>query len=721
MNETSVKQGNFENVSSIEVELPTSNWQLNDIELNFTDILELGKEIVNIEDKNYTGIYNDIYYKNKNFRRQGLGVQIKLNKTETLYGVYIYGKKVSDTYPKIIQVQIRGYDSISNSPNNSYYLTMDINMSTQEGWYLQNFTSPLTLPDGNFYLVLNGTNLSATGDDSYYWYYNDIDPTNSNLSTSEYDDTDTWSNGTSNSPYLYKIIRMNETLVYPEEINMTAEFNSYSYQVLNGYTQGEGYLKRNNINYKPHNEQIEIQIENNKTETLKFSLNYNFNISNIFNAPGELNVTTNRVNQWNINPEITRVSNNHTVQFEYPKSWFNLKIFKNQEEITSEIIINTIDHSIIIPNNIIENGVNWEITANSPHIDITINAPKTDFKIEQELRFSVNSPILAGNYTFILNDPFGLEKYQLLKQLPSESNLFSYEIPANSIEGDYIAYLFWNNETDAGSSLQIFTITKATLTNSDKNLFFFLIIGLIIGGGITLGFSSYVAIKKVGSKRREKLNLILKQCNDIMNIKNIIVLDVKTGIDLFSQSFEKNDLDPTLISGFLQAIHNFGVEVIEGAKNSKTVKVEYKDSIIFMTEFINLRLIVIMKSNPSKNFIYSIESLAYHIYKYYGKLIDDFQGNLIPFRSIKKLVESDLNVSLLYPLTVTIKKDMKLNQDERDMVKKAQTFMKEHNFPYFYFLYLIPENTCSPKDYQITLQLIKKGIFQPIDKKEYSN
>jgi hypothetical protein len=55
------------------------------------------------------------------------------------------------------------------------------------------------------------------------------------------------------------------------------------------------------------------------------------------------------------------------------------------------------------------------------------------------------------------------------------------------------------------------------------------------------------------------------------------------------------------------------------------------------------------------------------------------------------------------------------------MVKKAHNFMKEHNFPYFYFLYLIPDNTCSPKDFQITLDLIKKGVFQPIDKKEYLN
>jgi hypothetical protein len=50
------------------------------------------------------------------------------------------------------------------------------------------------------------------------------------------------------------------------------------------------------------------------------------------------------------------------------------------------------------------------------------------------------------------------------------------------------------------------------------------------------------------------------------------------------------------------------------------------------------------------------------------------------------------------------------------MVLKAQNFMKEQKFDYFYSLYLMPANTCAPKDYQVIFNLIEKGIFQPIDK-----
>ena len=108
-----------------------------------------------------------------------------------------------------------------------------------------------------------------------------------------------------------------------------------------------------------------------------------------------------------------------------------------------------------------------------------------------------------------------------------------------------------------------------------------------------------------------------------------------------------------------------------------------------------------------------MESLAYYIYKYYGSLIDKFDGGLKPFQGIGKLVEKFLNVSFISPLKITMNKNLKLSQDEKDMVNKASKFMREHDFDYFYSLYLLPDNTCSPKDYETILKLIEKDIFHP--------
>ncbi len=83
---------------------------------------------------------------------------------------------------------------------------------------------------------------------------------------------------------------------------------------------------------------------------------------------------------------------------------------------------------------------------------------------------------------------------------------------------------------------------------------------------------------------------------------------------------------------------------------------------------------------------------------------------------MKELIEKHLNVSFLYQLKIVENPKIKLSASEKEMILKARTFMKENNFTYFYSLYLLPENTASPKDYQIIFNLIEKGIFQPTEK-----
>lgn len=83
---------------------------------------------------------------------------------------------------------------------------------------------------------------------------------------------------------------------------------------------------------------------------------------------------------------------------------------------------------------------------------------------------------------------------------------------------------------------------------------------------------------------------------------------------------------------------------------------------------------------------------------------------------MKELIEKHLNTSFHYPLTIVENPKIKLNMSEKDMVNKALDFMKENKFNYFYSLYLMPENTCTPKNYQTIFTLIEKGIFQPTEK-----
>jgi hypothetical protein len=718
MIEYSTAQGIYSNTNRIDLELPSATWNIDDIELNFTNV-EFGIEVKTIED-NHADSLNIEKFGDK----YGYAVQIVINDPTVIYGVLVYGNNVSSEN-KPLYVQINGYNNITNSPNNTIYGTsnlLNMSYSLTPSWHLQTFIDPIFLSKGNYYLLIDGSAIGESPKSIYHWYYNNVNPNYPELNISQYDGI-SWTEGVQGTPLLHKLIQRVNYSFFPEEINMTAELGGNLFQISNQDHPGKGYLKKSNIHYRPNNKSVKIKIKNNKTESLNFTLKYNLNITNEFLAPGLLEIRYNSNNTWSVFPEIERFSDNHTLKFNYPYNWDNILILKNQQDITTEIFIDSFNKVLIIPNEIIENEAEWLIQASSPSTNFKLNIIKTEFVGGEVLEFSLDGPILNGLYEFKLIGPLGILKYNQSIMIPTQDNVFSYAIPKNITEGNYTAYVYWYNQTDAGVVSEIFSlspsITDENLSKDDIPIIF--VLGIILIGGSVIGGSSYAVInkiKKVQTKHRDKLRLILEKCSDIMNLEYIIVLDKKSGIDVYSETFGEKQIDATLISGFLQAIQNFGSEVLGRAKESRTFKVEYQKYIIIMTEFVNLRLIVIMKENPSRNFLYSIESLAYDIYKDYGNLFEKFNGVLGEFRGIKKLFEQHLNISMLYPLVIDYSIKMKLTQEEKEMVQRAITFMHESDFNYFYVLYLLPENVCSPKDYEIIQKLIQKGIFKPIDKLE---
>ncbi len=708
MTEYTTTNGFFTSTNNIDIELPSSSWKIDDIELNFTN-LEFGIDVKTFEDNPIDSVVIDKFH-------DGYGVQIVIQDPTIIHGVLIYGNTESSEN-KPIYVQINGYNNNTHSPNNVVYgapILLNMSYSLTPSWHIQTFSTPVYLTEGKYYLIMDGSSIGTSPKSDYYWYFNNEDPNYPELNFSEYD-AGSWTAGIQGMPLLYKLIQKVNYSFFPEEINMTTELNGNSFKVSNGNHRGKGYLKKSDLNYHPNKKNITIEIKNNKTESLDFNLTYNFNINNEYLVPSLLKIKFNSSNEWLIFPEIIKLSNNYFVEFNYPSSWYNISITKNQQDITSDVVIDSLNMIILIPNQLIENGVEWEIKAYSLNVDFNLNVAKTDFVGGQVLQFSIAEPVLEGTYNYILINPQGIEQFQDAITLPSEDNLFSYEIPLNVIEGDYIAYIYWHNQTDAGAQSWIFYLSPPLSSNKPQDFPILFILGIVLIGGSVIGGSGYVTLKKVQSNRNEKLRLILEKCSDVMNLEYIIVLDEKSGIDVYSEAFAEKDIEPTLISGFLQAIQNFGSEVLGRAKDSRTFKVEYRKSIVFMTEFVNLRLIVIMKENPSKNFLYTIDSLAYDIYKDYGHLFEKFKGILGDFQGIKKLLEQHLNISFIYPLKVAYSIKMKLSQAEREMIKRASNFMRENNLSNFHSINLLPENACTPKDYETILQLIEKRIFRPID------
>jgi hypothetical protein len=504
------------------------------------------------------------------------------------------------------------------------------------------------------------------------------------------------------------------TPVYPEEINMTVNIDDQYYQVSNT-SEGKGYLHKTVVDFSPNSDNYQIIVDNQASESLFFNVSFFVTLTNNLLTPSSVVAQLGATNKWSVKPTIVRQPTNYSVLFKYPTSWENISVLKDEVDITLEVIHDTIEHQIIILNDSISDGANWEIVADSINVDFSLNVQRTEYVLGQEIQFSLLTPILSGTYTFILLDSAGIPIQNQTITYPSET-IFSYDLSLTDLDGTYTAYVFWfsDSETSAGVQSQEFLISLSGPTPPPTPEFPLpLIIFIVILGAVVLGLVSYIAYKRINSYQRNKLEKFLSQCTDISNINEIIVIDTKSGIDIFSQSLGGRKLDTSLISGFLQAISNFGTAMSETAKESRTLNIVYKDSIIMQTDFVNLKLIITLKENPSTNFKFLMEDLAYDIYKQYGAEIDKFAGILKPFKDMNVLIEKHLNTSFLYRLNVKQNPKIKLSASEKEMVNKALAFMKENKFDYFYSLYLMPENISSPKDYKTIFNLIEKGIFQP--------
>ncbi len=694
------KNGTNENVGSIDIEIPSSPLNLTNIQLNFTDI-NLGREIKTIEDQPYD--YGEIFKKNPASKRLGLGVQINLTEATIIYGVYIYGYKTSET-TELIDVQLRGYDSLYNKPNSTIYRSVNFNISHISGWYLQNFSNPLSLSAGNYSLVLNGTNI-VSAFTHYYWAYNDNDPMNPNLHSSEY--ISQWLDGVQNSPYLYKLIQKTEQSYNPEAINMTIEVDDNLYNITNDLP-GNGKVEISNINLPLNQSNLIFPVYHNQSVELVFNVSYILELENDLASPGTLHISETHDNHWSVIPIINPDFSNYTVKFNFPQSWLDVNVLKNDINITGIVDINYTENDIFIPTNLISEGDLWEITARSSKIDFSLDVSRTEFLAGQELKFFISEPLLDGNYTFNLNDPYHDKIYT--SSNISESNSFTYIIPSSAIDGDYKAYIYWFNGTDAGVTTQIFVITLPFAINWS------LVVSVIIVVGLTsaISASSYMLIKKNRKKSAARKETIFNRCMDILNLNYLLIIEKKSSLNIYDQVFTDNKLNTSLISGFLEAIRTFGLDITGSEEHSQTIKLEYKNSKIIMSDFKNFRIIFIMKDIPSNQFFDSIEALSYEIEEKHGAHLKEFKGNLQPFKNMEELIKKHFGTSFLYPLKVVGTGKTRISATEKAMIGRAMDSMEKNKSKYCYTTQLMQEKGFSSKDVETIFSLIDKKVFQPI-------
>jgi hypothetical protein len=202
---------------------------------------------------------------------------------------------------------------------------------------------------------------------------------------------------------------------------------------------------------------------------------------------------------------------------------------------------------------------------------------------------------------------------------------------------------------------------------------------------------------------------------DTLNIEYFLVSDKKSGLSIYDQNIAGNDMEATFVSGFLQAIRTFGIELTKSRQESQTIKLEYQDSKILMSEFKDFRLVFIMKDSPSEGFIESVDLLSKEIDDKFGKNLENFDGDIAIFKDIRNILEEHLQIALIYPLKFERNKNVKLSQNEKSIIDRALTIMKKKIQDHFYVANLLGKKSrFQVKDAEDILKLIKKSIFIPI-------
>lgn len=690
---------NSTSVSSINIPLPSEGWNITNIELNISDI-KLGKEVKTVEDKGQT--ISTIDSKGK----LGYGVELNITEPTIIFGVYIYGYIIG-TPVLPVYVQIQGYNVGTDAPDENILGNSLINISSP-GWHLQMFEEEVSLSSDKYYLVINGSELTFPEDKATYnWFYNSSGSLN-NLNTAIYDGD--WKQDDFGKPFLHKLVQRVNRSFNAEEVNMTAEFNGSSYPILDGSTEGTGNLTINEL-IAPNNTIFSIVINNNRSIDLLFNLSYNCKIINTFFSDGQVQLREGSANGWILTPDINRVYYNYSVKFNYPTSWYNLTVRRNGLDAPN-VTISPTDKYILFTNASIIDGASWEIFANAPNVVLSLNTPKLKFGPDQDLEFSVLPPINPGNLTYILMNSLGFEEYKETIEITETTTseiVLSYTLSSNPNEGTYWAYIYWFDGENAGVISQDFKINIPFVL--DPIYIVLIVVGSIILAGAS--FTSYKLIKRSKRIHQEYRQKIYNKYMDVLNLDYFIIIEKRTGLNIYEKILAGKDMDASLITGFLEAIRSFGIELTGANEQSQTIKLEYQQSKIIMSEFKDFRILLIMKENPSQDFLDSIKSLSYDIDNTYGEDIAHFTGNIDKFANIKDLLEQHLETSLIYPLELK-PQDVKITSDEKVIINRAEEVMKMRKTDYFFLSYLLyAKKGFQVKDAETVLNLISKKIFQP--------
>jgi hypothetical protein len=715
MEERTLLEKSDYNKTSIEINFPGTSWNITDIEVNITNI--------HIKNKTYVVDGGDSVFGvlAPNGGVDRVGVEIILDSPMSVSSAEIYGYYSYEEYsgPDQIYVQIQGYNSSSGLPNSTIYGNPALlNISTNPGWYIQNFVTPINLNAGRYYLVIDASNASFS-DYTYYWRYGNVSTIKSVYYTTEWDITPV------HCFFCYKL-NQNYQSYNASEIDMYTYINGNQYKILNGSEYSSGYLSIGNLNFTQPALNFSLDLYTSVLTDVYFDYSYEIYVQRKLIANGLLNMSYGIDNEWIIFPEFAKVGSNYSIKFNFPNNWHNVAVLRNGSDITQNL--NLFTNCLIISNDFINKNYTWEIRANSPSMNGKIEVPKDVFENQEKITVQIEFPISQGNLTINLLSSSNQIVYSHNQNFFQSNVAIEIPIPAEIDEGLYEIYTYWHGDNQAGIEKQSIFIKKPT----DLNFFpLLLTVFLTLISSLTIAISSYSYIKHRHSKNlkedhdsklnnaklktdRSHRNLLFNLYKDHFSLKHVIINEKDTGINLYYQCFSFEELNHILVSGFLEAIHNFGKTIFHRKDQSVYVKIEFQNSILIMLEYYNFKICFVFDEEPTLEFIKTIKELSNEVENEFSQHITHFENDLTKFSGIRNILNDYLLVALIYPIKIKIPSVGMVDQYEETIIKEILENMKSNKKNYSFVQDLVNLDDFDEIKAQCILNLIKKEILTPM-------
>ena len=209
--------------------------------------------------------------------------------------------------------------------------------------------------------------------------------------------------------------------------------------------------------------------------------------------------------------------------------------------------------------------------------------------------------------------------------------------------------------------------------------------------------------------------------DDLVKISYIMVIHKDVGVTLYSKQIAM-ELDSDLIGGFITAISQFRSEIkkpIDELGTGAGFEMDYYDFKIDMADGKYIRTALILEGIPSEKLKQNQNMFTNSFETKFGPLLEDFTGDVQPFRETDTLIEKFFNLSLMYPLQLGPHwKFAKLKKLETALLEVAEQMQKERK--YFFVSSLLNYGIAGRKESkdQIISAIIglkRRGLLVPVE------